>query len=185
MKLPAPAFAETASRRQALGGASGKCRYDMIAGSALTPLRESVSALPAPAYRQEGGASSRLARDRRMRHPHQKFETDPEMLKKQVVIETYRSRGPGGQRKNKTETAVRLKHLPSGITVVATEHRTQSQNLKQAFERLRMRLLRLNQPRKRRIPTSTPAKVHERRIEEKKLHSKVKRFRQRPLADSD
>ena len=36
---------------------------DMIIGSALTPLRESVTALPAPAYRQEGGASSRLARD--------------------------------------------------------------------------------------------------------------------------
>jgi protein subunit release factor B len=123
--------------------------------------------------------------DTRMSQPHQKFETDPEILKKQVVIETYRSRGPGGQRKNKTETAVRLKHLPSGITVVATEHRTQSQNLKQAFERLRMRLLRLNQPRKRRIPTSTPVKAYERRIEEKKVHSKVKRFRQRPLADSD
>ena len=104
-----------------------------------------------------------------MKHPHQKFETDPEILKKQVVIETYRSRGPGGQRKNKTETAVRLKHLLSGITVVATEQRTQSQNLKQAFERLRMRLLRLNRPRKRRIPTSTPVKAHERRIEEKKV----------------
>ena len=120
-----------------------------------------------------------------MRHPHQKFETDPEILKKQVVIETYRSSGPGGQRKNKTETAVRLKHLPSGITVVATEHRMQSQNLKQAFERLRMRLIRLNRPRKHRIPTSTPVKAHERRIEEKKVHSKIKRFRQRPLADPD
>ncbi len=49
-------------------------------------------------------------------------------LKKQVVIETYRSSGPGGQRKNKTETSVRLKHLPSGITVIATEHRSQAQN---------------------------------------------------------
>ena len=36
---------------------------DMIRGSALTPLRESVTALPAPAYWQEGGASSRLARE--------------------------------------------------------------------------------------------------------------------------
>jgi hypothetical protein len=35
----------------------------MITRSALTPLRESVSALPAPAYRQEGGASSRLDRE--------------------------------------------------------------------------------------------------------------------------
>ena len=36
----------------------------MITGSALTPLLESVAALPAPAYRQEGGLSSRLARER-------------------------------------------------------------------------------------------------------------------------
>ena len=120
-----------------------------------------------------------------MRQLHHPFETDPEILKKQVVIETYRSKGPGGQRKNKTETAVRLKHLPSGITVVATEHRMQSQNLRQALERLRMRLIRLNRPRKHRIPTSTPVKAHERRMGEKKLHSQVKRFRQKPLEDSD
>jgi hypothetical protein len=36
---------------------------ETITGSALTPLRESVTALPAPAYRQEGGASSQLARE--------------------------------------------------------------------------------------------------------------------------
>jgi hypothetical protein len=36
---------------------------NMIRGSALTPLRESVTALPTPAYWQEGGASSRLARE--------------------------------------------------------------------------------------------------------------------------
>ena len=35
----------------------------MIIGSALTPVLESVTALPAPAYRQEGGAPSRLTRD--------------------------------------------------------------------------------------------------------------------------
>jgi len=50
MKLPA--------HRAGLPG-----NVDMITGSALTPVLESVSALPAPAYRQEGGASSRLARD--------------------------------------------------------------------------------------------------------------------------
>ncbi len=44
----------------------------MITRSALTPLRESVSALPAPAYRQEGGASSRLARE--PLEPHRSFQ---------------------------------------------------------------------------------------------------------------
>jgi protein subunit release factor B len=112
-----------------------------------------------------------------------KFDTDPEILKKQVIIETYRSSGPGGQRKNKTETAVRLKHLPSGITVRATEHRFQSQNLRLAFERLQKHLVRLNRPKKRRLPTSVPSKAKERRIEERKIHSKKKRFRQSPSFD--
>ena len=109
----------------------------------------------------------------------QKSQTDLEILKRQVVIETYRSRGPGGQRKNKTETSVRLKHLPTGMTVVATEHRFQSQNLKLALERLRERLRRLQQKRRRRIPTVVPLKATEKRIEEKKLHSIHKRMRQK------
>jgi len=115
-----------------------------------------------------------------MRQPHHKFEIDPEILKKQVLIETYRSSGPGGQRKNKVETAVRLKHLPSGMTVVATEHRSQADNRKLAFERLRDRLIKLNRPRKRRIPTSVSLKTIEKRIEEKKIRSKKKRLRQKP-----
>jgi protein subunit release factor B len=108
-----------------------------------------------------------------------KFDTDHETLKKQVIIETYRSSGPGGQRKNKVETAVRLKHLPSGITVVATEHRSQAENRKLAFERLRERLVRLNRPRRRRIPTSVSLKAIEKRMEEKKIHSQKKRLRQK------
>ncbi len=110
---------------------------------------------------------------------HQKFDTDPDILKKQVVVETYRSRGPGGQRKNKVETAVRIKHLPSGITVVATEHRSQSENRRLAFERLRDRLIKLNRPRRRRIPTSLPLRAVEERMEEKKTRSTKKRLRQK------
>ncbi len=109
-----------------------------------------------------------------------RFNIDLEVLKKQVIIETYRSSGPGGQRKNKVETAVRLEHLPSGITVVATETRSQADNRKLAFERLRDRLIKLNRPRKRRIRTSTPLGAIEKRMEEKKIHSKKKRLRQKP-----
>lgn len=109
----------------------------------------------------------------------QRFDTDLEVLKKQVIIETYRSSGPGGQRKNKVETAVRLRHLPSGITVVATEHRSQADNRKLAFERLRDRLIKLNRPKKRRIPTSVSFKAIEKRMEEKKIRSKKKRRRQK------
>ncbi len=109
-----------------------------------------------------------------------RYETDPEVLKQQVIIETYRSRGPGGQRKNKTETAVRLTHLPSGIKVTATEQRSQAQNRELAFERLRERLLRLNRPRRRRIPTAVPASAIEKRMEKKRIRAGRKRLRQRP-----
>jgi protein subunit release factor B len=115
----------------------------------------------------------------------QKFETDPEILKRHVTIETYRSKGPGGQRKNKVETAVRLKHHPSGLTVIATEHRSQAENRRLAFERLRKRLMKLNRPLRRRIPTSTPWTAIEKRMEEKKIRSKRKRLRQKGSEDWD
>jgi protein subunit release factor A len=110
-----------------------------------------------------------------------KFNNDPEVLKKEVIVETYRSRGPGGQRKNKTETAVRLKHLPSGITVIATEHRSQAQNRKLAFDRLQERLIKLNRSQKQRKPTSVPLRAIERKREEKKIRSARKRLRQKIL----
>jgi protein subunit release factor A len=108
-----------------------------------------------------------------------RYHTDVDILKREVVVETYRSSGPGGQRKNKTETSVRLKHLPSGITVVATEHRSQAMNRELAFERLRTRLQALNRPRKRRLATSVPRGAVERRIAGKKIVSMKKKERQK------
>jgi len=112
-----------------------------------------------------------------------KYDTDLDILKRQVTIETYRSKGPGGQRKNKVETAVRLKHHPSGLTVIATEHRSQAENRKLAFERLRRCLMKLNRPKRRRIPTPTPWIAVEKRMTEKKIRSKKKRFRQKESED--
>ena len=109
----------------------------------------------------------------------QRYNTDPVVLKRQVVVETYRSSGPGGQRKNKVETAVRLRHLPSGITVIATEHRSQAENRKLAFERLRDRLIKWNRPKRRRIPTKVSVKAIEKRKEEKKIHAQKKQMRQK------
>jgi len=57
-----------------------------------------------------------------------------------IVYETLRSSGPGGQNVNKVETAVRATHLPSGLSVLASDMRTQVQNKKLARERLVMKL---------------------------------------------
>jgi len=49
----------------------------------------------------------------------------------------YRASGPGGQHRNKTESAIRLIHRPTGITVTATERRSQHENRAKAVQRLR------------------------------------------------
>ena len=62
-------------------------------------------------------------------------------------LHTYRASGPGGQKRNKTESAVRILHRPSGISVVATESRSQHENRQRALQRLRTALaLRLRRP---------------------------------------
>ncbi len=114
-----------------------------------------------------------------------RFATDMATLETEVVIEPYRAAGPGGQRKNRKETAVRLTHPPSGITVVASERRSQAQNRQMAFERLIEKLDRLNRPRKRRILTRPSVSSIRRQKESKEKLSQKKRLRGRPEASDD
>jgi hypothetical protein len=55
----------------------------------------------------------------------------------QCAVDHYRSSGPGGQKRNKTSSAVRLRHGPTGLSVTASEDRSQHVNLKRAVRRLR------------------------------------------------
>lgn len=55
-------------------------------------------------------------------------------------VERLRRSGPGGQHRNKVETAVRITHRPSGVTAMASEQRSQSANLAQAVRRLKINL---------------------------------------------
>ncbi len=70
-----------------------------------------------------------------------------------------------------------MRHLPSGVTVIATEQRSQARNLELALERLRERLLRLNRPKRRRVPTKVSVAAVEKRITGKKLLSAKKHLR--------
>ncbi len=85
--------------------------------------------------------------------------------------------GPGGQHRNKAATAVRLVHRPTGVTVTATERRSQAQNRSAALERLRQRLESLGTVRRKRTPTKPTRASQRRRLEAKKRQSRKKALR--------
>ena len=73
-------------------------------------------------------------------------QTDAQLLA-QCEVDTYRASGPGGQKRNKTSSAVRLRHGPSGLLVIAEESRSQHENKARALRRLRRAFwLQLREP---------------------------------------
>src|SRR5438067_10324477 len=71
-----------------------------------------------------------------MRREHWTTLTDEQLLA-QCDVDTYRASGPGGQKRNKASSAVRLRHPPSGLLVIAEESRSQHENRVRALRRLR------------------------------------------------
>jgi peptide chain release factor 2 len=66
----------------------------------------------------------------------------------EIEIEVYRSSGAGGQNVQKNSTAVRIRHLPTGIVVTCQNERSQTQNRESAMKVLRARLFELQQAKK-------------------------------------
>ena len=103
-----------------------------------------------------------------------------EHLARDCEITPYKSSGPGGQKKNKTESSVRVRHLPTGITRIATESRSQTRNREAALERVWEELKRRARKPKPRRPTRPSAAAKERRLTEKKRAGERKRERRTP-----
>ncbi len=108
---------------------------------------------------------------------------DDNTLLAECRVETFRSGGPGGQHQNKTESGVRLTHLPTGISVISRESRSQHQNRQIAMARLRRALAEAMREEKPRKPTKTPRSEKRKRLEEKRKRSEVKRSRKKPEPD--
>jgi len=104
-------------------------------------------------------------------------------LEKECEITPYKSSGPGGQKKNKTESSVRAVHRPTGITRVATESRSQSANRLRALERIAEALVARRRRRKPRVPTAPTGTSRARRRAEKSRRAEIKRARQAPVED--
>ena len=106
-------------------------------------------------------------------------KSDEELLD-DCVVETFRSSGPGGQNVNTRDTAVRIRHLPTGIVVTCQRERSQLRNKRIALEELRRRLEALAKPVRPRIPTRASRGVRERGLRRKKRRGLKKLFRKKP-----
>lgn len=106
-------------------------------------------------------------------------DTD-EALLAQCRVQTFRATGPGGQGVNTTDSAVRVVHLPTGVTVTCRRERSQLQNKLECVRRLRSKLEAMNEVQAPRVPTKEPRSVKRRVVDSKVRHGAVKRLRRPP-----
>lgn len=109
-------------------------------------------------------------------------ESKSELLK-ECRVSAFRASGSGGQHVNVTDSAVRLTHLPTGITVTSQKERSQYLNKQECIEKLRRKVEKLNYRHPVRIPTRISKTAKSKILDTKAKHSKKKQLRRRPPSD--
>jgi protein subunit release factor B len=111
-------------------------------------------------------------------------DDDRELLD-QCDVSTFRSSGKGGQHVNKTDSAVRLVHRPSGIVVISRKDRSQYMNKKECLANLRKKIAKLTKKAPPRISTKVPKSAKKKRYEVKVKTTQKKQLRKRPTAEDE
>ncbi|MCX6372741.1 MAG: peptide chain release factor-like protein [Actinobacteria bacterium] len=130
-----------------------------------------------------GGGGAAAAAAQCMCPPADIPQSDAALLA-ECEVDTFRAGGPGGQHQNVTDSAVRLRHRPTGLTVTCRAQRSQYLNKMDALRRLRLKLVKFYAPPPPpRRPTRPSRAAKERRLAAKKGRAGVKRLRRPPAGD--
>ncbi len=109
---------------------------------------------------------------------------DDEELLKECRVDVFRASGSGGQHVNKTNSAVRLTHLKTGVTVTSQKERSQYLNKMECLKKLRKKIALLNYKKPKRVKTKISKSTKESNKLKKIKASNKKELRKKPSTET-